>query len=79
MLSEDPSDICVGSFLHSVSSVFALDDGELLVSHDMEATQGTYERVVWETVEQRGFSDDLVDRVLDRWCSSVRHRVEVKS
>jgi len=43
------------------------------------ATQETYERVVWETVEQRCFSDDLVDRVLDGWCSGVGHRVEVES
>jgi hypothetical protein len=39
----------------------------------------TYEGVVWETVEQRGFSDHLVDRVLDRWGSSVGDRVEVES
>jgi hypothetical protein len=42
-------------------------------------TRKTHERVVGETVEQRCFSDDLVDRVLDRWCSSVGDRVEVKS
>jgi len=43
------------------------------------ATQETYERVVGETVKQRCFSDDLVDRVLDRRCSGVGHRVEVES
>jgi hypothetical protein len=42
-------------------------------------TRKTHERVVGETVEQRCFSDDLVNRVLDRWCSGVGHRVEVKS
>ena len=45
----------------------------------MTTTSMTYERVVWETVQQRCFSDNLVDRVLDRWCSGVGHRVEVES
>lgn len=62
VLSKDPSDIGVGSLLDRMKVVL-IDSGE--------------ERVVWQTVEERGFSDDLVDRVLDRWCTGVGDRVEV--
>jgi hypothetical protein len=80
VLGKDPSDVSVSSLLYGVGSVFALDHSELYVSErSLSARKETYERVVWETVEQRCFSDDLVDRVLDRWCSSVGNRVEVKS
>ena len=63
VLSKDPTDIGVGGFLNGVIPVRVGPDRE--------------ERVVGETVQERGLFDDLVDRVLDRRSSRVGDRVEV--
>jgi hypothetical protein len=63
VLSKDPPDIRVRGFLHRVVPI--------RVGLDRE------ERVVGQTVQQRGLLDDLVDRVLDGRRSRVGDRVEV--
>jgi hypothetical protein len=63
VLSKDPSDVRVSGLLNSVISV--------------RVGLGREERVVGETVQQRGLLDDLVDRVLDGRSSRVGNRVEV--
>jgi len=63
VLSKDPTDVRVRGLLNGVISV--------------RVGLGREERVVRETVKQRGLLDDLVDGVLDRRSSRVGNRVEV--
>jgi len=63
MLSKDPTDIRISSFLNRVIPIRVGPGGE--------------EGVVGETIQEGGLLDDLMNQVLDRGSTGVGDRVEV--
>jgi hypothetical protein len=63
VLTEDPADISINRLLNR--QLVALEEG--------------LERSIGQTVDQRSFLDDLVNRVLDGKTTCILHRVEVQA